>query len=668
MQLKIKYIIPVVTILLIFVSSILFRPIIEGYGPLLILLISIIAIIFYIVFQSQFTILLILMCVSPTMIILSFPLNYIFAFSILLITGISLDRKVNKIESLPIGIFSVMVFIISFIKQMEILFILMYIIFFAMIIYLGFVIYGFRKKHFEMKSELKYIDARKNILDINPFSINKQNVIMTENNALRIMEHISEAIKTLIKMLSMSIKLKSIVYLVYDKKEKMLYPELGISDEDLFLHKPVPLNGNILYYVVNNKKEISDNIYVSDPRTLGFYKEDIVIRSVVVVPVMLDNYVSGLLYMDSEEEEQFSLDDMQMLRMYSQQISRLLNFAKYAQKSKTDAAHFSMMNNMVHSLASTLDFNEIMNHLVKMAKNLFSISNLFVVRVSENEGHIIFSMNEMINIDNESKFNINNNFIKLLENQKTVIIKNDLMKRDIKLHILYKGDEFKNSKSVIGLPIVNHYSTDLDYIIITSEEEMKISKTVESLFEFLKDVLQTAIEKARYYENMRDLAIKDGLTGIYNHRYFQEQLDFFMEQTKRVNRKLALIMMDIDYFKKFNDTYGHQIGDTVLKAVSSVLTDNIRSTDFIARYGGEEFVIILNNIESNVFETVEKLRKMIETKNIFIKETGEKLSVTASFGIAVFPDNAEMKNDLIKRSDDALYQAKEQGRNRTVIA
>ena len=666
MQLKIKYIIPVIIILLVFISSILFRPIIEGYIPLLILLISAIAIVFYIVLKSQFVILLILMYVSPSMIILAFPLNYIFAFITLLITGISLDRKASKFESLPIGIFSLMVFIVAIIKQLEILFVLVYIIFFVMIIYIGFVIHGFRKKHYELKSELKYIDARKNILDINPFSINKQNVIVTDNNTLRIMEHISEAIKTLIEMLSMSIKLKSIVYLVYDRKEKMLYPELGISDEDLFLHKPVPLNGNILYYVVNNKKEISDNIYVSDPRTLGFYKEDIVVRSVVVVPVMLDDYVSGLLYMDSEEEERFSLNDMQMLRMYSQQISRLLNFAKYAQKAKTDAAYFSMMNNMVHSLASTLDFNEIMDHLAKMANNLFMISDLFVVRVSENEGHIIFSKNNMI--DEEFKFDIKNNFVKLLDNTKTVIIKNDLMKRDIRLHILYKGDKFKNSRSVIGLPLINHYSADLDYIIITSEDEIIVNKTLESLFEFLKDVLQTAVEKARYYENMRDLAIKDGLTGIYNHRYFQEQLDFFMEQTKRVNRKLALVMMDIDYFKKFNDTYGHQIGDTVLKAVSSVLTENVRSTDFVARYGGEEFVIILNNVELNVLETVEKLRKMIESENIFIKETGEKLSITASFGIAIFPDNADMKNDLIKKADNALYQAKERGRNNVVLS
>jgi two-component system cell cycle response regulator len=163
-----------------------------------------------------------------------------------------------------------------------------------------------------------------------------------------------------------------------------------------------------------------------------------------------------------------------------------------------------------------------------------------------------------------------------------------------------------------------------------------------------------------------NLANIDGLTGIYNHRFFQNALDKEISRSIRHETQLSILLIDIDHFKKFNDTYGHQIGDFILTKFSNTLKENIRKYDTLARYGGEEFVIILPETgPEDAIVTAKKLREIIASTTF--KDTNEEYHVTASFGHAcstpALVDNFS-KNELINHADLALYQAKENGRNR----
>ena len=159
-----------------------------------------------------------------------------------------------------------------------------------------------RKQRDEAQEELTYINARKSIIDVNPH-ISSQNVMNDKTySGLRIMEHISKAIETMIDMISTAMEVKSVVYLVHDKKDGFLYPELGVSDEELILHRPIKNQGSILYYLINNKKEINDNLYVGNPSELGFYESDVLVRSIIAVPILFENVVSGIIYIDNSEE------------------------------------------------------------------------------------------------------------------------------------------------------------------------------------------------------------------------------------------------------------------------------------------------------------------------------------------------------------------------------
>ncbi len=171
------------------------------------------------------------------------------------------------------------------------------------------------------------------------------------------------------------------------------------------------------------------------------------------------------------------------------------------------------------------------------------------------------------------------------------------------------------------------------------------------------------IIKSRDFEYQYKLATVDGLTDLYNHRYFQESLKQQMETAKRYGSSVSLIIVDIDFFKKFNDTYGHQAGDAVLRQVAQVLKKNVRTSDIVCRYGGEEMSIILPNTNNKEARTnAERICKAVAEKPFKLNATDES-HVTISLGVATYPEDGEIPKDLIETADKGLYRAKENGRN-----
>lgn len=180
---------------------------------------------------------------------------------------------------------------------------------------------------------------------------------------------------------------------------------------------------------------------------------------------------------------------------------------------------------------------------------------------------------------------------------------------------------------------------------------------------FIACYIAKYIVKSRDLEYTYALATTDGLTELYNHRYFQEQMIQNIETGKRYNKPFSLIMIDIDFFKKFNDTYGHQSGDAVLKQVAQILKKNVRSTDVVCRYGGEEMAIILTNTNNqDALTTAEKICKAVSEKPLKLVN-GNDVKVTISLGVATYPENGAEPPEMIKYADECLYIAKENGRN-----
>lgn len=176
-----------------------------------------------------------------------------------------------------------------------------------------------------------------------------------------------------------------------------------------------------------------------------------------------------------------------------------------------------------------------------------------------------------------------------------------------------------------------------------------------------------AVENLKLRERLEELAETDALTGTYNRRHFQRSLERELRRSERYSRSLALVMMDIDHFKRLNDEYGHPAGDAVLKGLAAVVDKTTRNIDIFARYGGEEFVLILPETHlEGAAELAERLRGAVETHEFPVSDD-EKIHVTISLGVAVYPA-AKTAEALVQAADDALYRAKEAGRNRMVTA
>ena len=189
------------------------------------------------------------------------------------------------------------------------------------------------------------------------------------------------------------------------------------------------------------------------------------------------------------------------------------------------------------------------------------------------------------------------------------------------------------------------------------------AKSVIGYVPYFINLLRLCLSRAGLYDKLQELSIHDSLTNVYNRRYFMRRYLEEFERAGKFKLELSFLMIDIDYFKKINDSYGHLVGDAVLRETARLIKENIRDIDFIARYGGEEFSVILTETDkAGAIMVAERISSRISRERI--KVFDENLNTSVSVGVATFPDNTIHSDVLIELADKAMYKAKVSGRNR----
>lgn len=248
---------------------------------------------------------------------------------------------------------------------------------------------------------------------------------------------------------------------------------------------------------------------------------------------------------------------------------------------------------------------------------------------------------------------------KVASSGKAVLIQDVSKEKDF---LYYKGLK-RDIGSFLSVPIVT--GGNVIGVLNTHRPKKNAFKKEDlDFFAAVSEHVAVAIEKARLFEKTKEDAAKDELTQLYNRRFFFEKLGKEMKRSKRYKKVFSIVMLDIDYFKVYNDLYGHLQGDSALRQTARVIQQNLRGEDIVARFGGEEFILLLPEIGREGAVTVaEKVRSCIaEEKNI-----GEELlpggKLTASLGVASYPEDGEEGLQLIDVADKALYMSKSKGRN-----
>ena len=229
----------------------------------------------------------------------------------------------------------------------------------------------------------------------------------------------------------------------------------------------------------------------------------------------------------------------------------------------------------------------------------------------------------------------------------------------------YKGECPPKESSFLSIPLT--YKEDVLGVINFARRGMSnFSYQDVKMLSLVANQVALAIANAKLYTMTRELSVKDELTGINNRRYFQQMLQMEWKRAVRFHRHLSLVMVDVDYFKTYNDTFGHLQGDIALKHIGNLIGRNLREVDTVARFGGEEFVLLLPDTDKRgAIAVAEKVRLLIENHVFLTEDHRETRPVTISAGLSTYPDDVDGMDDLIDHADIALYRAKENGRNCT---
>ena len=222
----------------------------------------------------------------------------------------------------------------------------------------------------------------------------------------------------------------------------------------------------------------------------------------------------------------------------------------------------------------------------------------------------------------------------------------------------------EDAKSLLVLPLLSADEA-IGTLTLVARAEKRFNNDIREMLAVIANQVAISLQNGFLYKKMETMATTDGLTGLTNHRSFQSRFEDLLQRAQRHGHKVALLICDVDHFKKVNDNFGHPMGDEVLRRVARVLQEVPRKIDIPCRYGGEEFAVLLDNVDVAQAKAVaERIR--IEISKVVVDTDKGPLSVTESIGVAAFPDDGRDRATLIERADIALYHAKHAGRNRVV--
>jgi diguanylate cyclase (GGDEF)-like protein len=319
------------------------------------------------------------------------------------------------------------------------------------------------------------------------------------------------------------------------------------------------------------------------------------------------------------------------------------------------------------ALSTTLDLDEILNMFKKMFRNTLRVDRFGIFLIDRSNSTLTL----------QTSFGMSNNIVAAKTSFKfdeDIFGEALMFEKTIHVPDVQKEKRFKyfndgtNNGSFLILPLLLQQNKPIGVISLYREKTDSFKKNEISLFNKIALEISKVVDKTLLFRQTKELSITDDLTGLYNRRYFNERIDREVQRSRRYKRPLAILMIDIDHFKIYNDINGHLMGDEILKRIGHTLENNVRKTDILARYGGEEFVVILPEIDkANAIQVAEKLRSTIEIKRFPHEQKQPNGKLTISVGIATLHDDSDVTKELIDFADRALYKAKADGRNRIVV-
>lgn len=319
---------------------------------------------------------------------------------------------------------------------------------------------------------------------------------------------------------------------------------------------------------------------------------------------------------------------------------------------------------LTEHMTTTLDLSEVLDRFLKNLGEVMAYKKAFIGLAGENDIQVVAAIGFGSLTDQDAQRSIKNVYEIVAEEQSVLTLQEMGDRLDRRFTSSLGGSSLE---SMVCAPLVS--KSGIPGMAVLDVGENKGPETHErEAIQSLCANAAFAIENARLFEEVRRLATMDSLTGLYNRRHFLEQSEKEVTRSLRYGNPLCALMVDIDNFKTFNDTYGHAVGDRVLKQVADTLTHECRQTDFLGRFGGDEMVILLIETDMALGEEIaERLRQAVEEQSFEVESHGS-VPITISMGMASISPDTENLASLLNHADQRLYAAKQRGRNCVVAS
>jgi len=405
---------------------------------------------------------------------------------------------------------------------------------------------------------------------------------------------------------------------------------------------------------------------------LPYYAKDEGVCSMLAAPIVAESSkeLIGVLAVDSANKNAFTEHDKELMRRFSTIAAALIVNIRMRVSLEHAAKTFNALYELGHNLSIALKPEEVFRAILDMVPKAAPSCSRLVIALHDRERnsiklqHIGGAAGELAE---GMEFSTNTGGIYAYAFNKGCPVNIGDMKAKRNYRFVPEEPENPLLRSLLIIPVFGGEERRCVGLFSAESAAPEFFKPeVEQILNTMVENASVALTRSMLYMKMEKLATTDGLTGLNNHRTFQEITAREFERSKRHGRPLSMLLTDIDHFKNFNDTYGHPVGDLVLREIAGCIRSAVRATDFPARYGGEEFAVVLpETAEQGAMAIAERIRQTVEARVI---ESGKNmLRVTISIGCVTYPTYGLTQQEIIDCADKALYASKKGGRNRVSL-
>jgi len=381
-----------------------------------------------------------------------------------------------------------------------------------------------------------------------------------------------------------------------------------------------------------------------------------------VVPVFDGGEVRGVLAFDGRLDDAVSEGRLPLFRLVAFMAGEIVGYKVHLSRFVVNLRELEELYAVSRKLAEAKKVGDVLDIVFAAAARMLPVKTMAFTSRRGDESVVIASWGKDSEKFRKIRFKNSDSLVGwVLENGKYLVYEGGDKKRDV------FGQRYKieRGRAFMIFPLISEEELIGTFVLILRSEDLPYRFYIR-IMEVIINMTAASMVGLRLMKRLNRFAITDPMTGLYNRRRFNRAIREHWERVERYSENLSLLIIDIDFFKKINDTYGHSTGDEVIKEVSATILRITRKVDIVSRIGGEEFAVLLPRISSeSALSTAERIRRAV--KKDTIKVGGNRISVTISVGISSYPGNWSSVEALMKGADDALYRAKGEGRDRCVV-